>query len=369
MGARMTGWHVAEDSSDPQNYKRAVFHPRYFSEGALRYAYKGEFTHPSSLCGNKIVVKRFKSSNVYNESDWQFDVKTSKKARELAKKFNATSHTYRPISFNDIIPLKVCGNSWWDNTSTPVDAWIAAEHFLEGDYTKWLANNGWVSEDVGVSLPAFSHWTWVETNGEVLVCDLQGVRDIPSKGYWLTDPAILSPGREYGSTDIGNAGIHNFFASHKCTTMCRSLGIDKKCPSQRHLRPSKGLVKRGSSYSAEKVVQKRIRRFLPRLDVIQELPTQTLSSLQGPIGRRVECQQWEMTQLARPITQLASPTTQLASPTTQLASPTTQLASPTTQLASQTTQLTSPTTQPEEANQPCLACCCCFGRCHANRAA
>lgn len=275
--ASFTGWHVAEDPTNPRNYIRAVFNPYYYSHGAVRVAHKGQFTHPSSQNGKKIVVKEFISSHAYLKSDWHLDITTAKKAKELAKKFNEVSReTDRLIHFRDVIPLKVCANSWWHNSKTNLGEWVVAEHFLEGNFRKWLSNDGWVSDSAGATLPAFSHWTWVETDGQILVCDLQGVRDNPRgywltdnpRGYWLTEAAILSPGQKYGKTDIGNVGIHNFFDSHVCTTICESLGIEEKCPSQRKLQPSRGLRKRGSSYSGEHGV-KRHNKFVPKLDAIQ----------------------------------------------------------------------------------------------------
>lgn len=101
-----------------------------------------------------------------------------------------------------------------------------------------------------------------------MVTDLQGVRDRPM-GYWLTDPAINSVNREYGKTDIGNIGIHNFFDKHECTTFCKDMGIDKKRPARRDLRPSPSLCKKSSSYSEEEVIKAR-RRYVPNLDVVPE---------------------------------------------------------------------------------------------------
>ena len=70
----------------------------------------------------------------------------------------------------------------------------------------------------------------METGGEVLVCDLQGVRDNPTMGYWLTDNP---PRQEYGITDMGNAGIHKFFATHKCTTGHQQEATQRKPPAHK----------------------------------------------------------------------------------------------------------------------------------------
>ena len=47
-------------------------------------------------------------------------------------------------------------------------------------------------------------------------------------GYKLTDPAMhCAPrgGRRRGATDKGNLGITNFFRTHKCSLLCRQLGL------------------------------------------------------------------------------------------------------------------------------------------------
>jgi hypothetical protein len=208
------GQHVAEDTTSG-SYHRAVFDHLPFSSGASRLVYKGKFTHPGY---GECVVKEFKASYARYKSDWQLDVKMMETAAELANKFNYVTGTNRPIEYREVIPMKVTKHDdglfrglyarektgeehylygeytkWFSNrVNSNMGEWVAAEHYLYGEYTKWLSNNGWVNSNIGESLPAFSHWTWVETNAKVLVCDLQGVQDDPM-GYWLTDPAIHSP--------------------------------------------------------------------------------------------------------------------------------------------------------------------------------
>lgn len=112
--------------------------------------------------------------------------------------------------------------------------WVIAEWFIEGKYTKWNSNAGWVNDPemsaCSGSLLAFSHWTWVTTGGELVVCDLQGVRSVNPMEYRLTDPAINSRSKEYGNTDLGALGIHLFFKSHSCTQFCRDMGLVGKVP-------------------------------------------------------------------------------------------------------------------------------------------
>ncbi len=82
-------------------------------------------------------------------------------------------------------------------------------------------------EDV---LLAFSHWTYMYTKKEVLVCDLQGMLSEDNKPlrFRLTDPAIHTrKGQPYGPTDHGHKGQHNFFQTHICSPFCEYLGIKK----------------------------------------------------------------------------------------------------------------------------------------------
>ncbi len=114
-------------------------------------------------------------------------------------------------------------------------AWIFAEPFLEGCYTKWNNNNGAVRSTAGATLEslvpqAFSHFTWSVTDGSVLICDLQGVWN-KTDGYMCTDPAMhrnetikKHDHKKARSTDKGVTGIRNFFETHVCSALCIALG-------------------------------------------------------------------------------------------------------------------------------------------------
>ena len=215
-----------------------------FAEGVSRYAYKGVMVRPSERKGEKVVVKKFRERYVKYKKDWDTDVQVAKTAEQLAQKFNRVSKTTRPINYKLLNPMKVKNS----------EEWVAVEYFLHGEYTKWLSNAGWVNQQEmgeGGSLPAFSHWTWVETNGQLLVCDLQGVKDNPT-GYWLTDPAIHSTSRSYGDTDLGNIGMHMFFTTHKCTEFCHALNLENKRPNRAVLKSNASLTKcRNTVYSGQ----------------------------------------------------------------------------------------------------------------------
>lgn len=87
-------------------------------------------------------------------------------------------------------------------------------------------------------LQAFSHFSYRYTNKRVLVCDLQGVFDEESSTFELTDPAIHYRSRKqkrncFGRTDLGQAGVDKFFATHKCSKLCRILNLTARNPEWR----------------------------------------------------------------------------------------------------------------------------------------
>ena len=111
------------------------------------------------------------------------------------------------------------------------------EREIRGSFEKFNSNSGWTSGRDPI-LDAFSHWSWVHTGGQKLVCDLQGHREeddgLPHAGeryyYLLTDPAICTPCHDYGESDLGQAGINSFFAHHRCNAWCEHLDIEYEKP-------------------------------------------------------------------------------------------------------------------------------------------
>jgi len=86
-----------------------------------------------------------------------------------------------------------------------------------------------IDEDVP---QAFSHWSYQYTKGYELVCDLQGVKG--SSSFQLTDPAIHSRKQQFGPTDRGRQGMHQFFNTHVCNPLCEALRL--RMPKKREER-------------------------------------------------------------------------------------------------------------------------------------
>ena len=193
-----------------------------FAQGRFRFAYMGECTEPLWKKGKKVVVKKLKESYTWNPSDWDTTVKIQKKAAELAQGFNAFARTNRPIRFTEIGVFQVSSFQGADPNATHVQLGesVIVEDYIEGDFKKWCNNYGFISTE-SESLPAFMHWSWVHTRGELMVADLQGVWK--QDGFVLTDPVIMSLNNSYGPTDTGAEGMVMFFYNHQCNSFCQHL--------------------------------------------------------------------------------------------------------------------------------------------------
>lgn len=100
------------------------------------------------------------------------------------------------------------------------------EEFLSGRFTKFLNNDGTSHATVTANFPgAFAHWSWVESKGELMVSDIQGIRS--GAGYTLTDPCVHSVGNSegFGMSDLGMLGVEEFFEKHRCNELCKDLGL------------------------------------------------------------------------------------------------------------------------------------------------
>ena len=201
--------------------------------------------------GSYCIFKVFKPEARYQDisGPGDDDVDMQKEARRLAQLFNdecSPTKYDEPCDVhvrdaelgcfdNDMKLYDQCGRRFYADEGTT----FLLERKIRGSFEKFNSNSGWTSGRDPI-LDAFSHWTWVETRGEQLVCDLQGHRGELGDGlphldqdyyYLLTDPAVCSRDRMYGESDLGPAGIDAFFRHHVCNEWCRALDIDYEKPT------------------------------------------------------------------------------------------------------------------------------------------
>ncbi|KJZ75192.1 hypothetical protein HIM_05386 [Hirsutella minnesotensis 3608] len=187
-----------------------------FAQGTFRWVAKGNYTSGPRQ-GEVCVVKWFKTGAVFSDEYFLLDIKAVDKTMDIVKSFNELRIANLPIKVN--IP------DVWVYGSGPPGAIIdgrkvLVEPFIE-NYQKFNSNTGWndSSGDWGKIMQALSHFSYHSTNGNYVLCDLQG--GIHSHEVVLSDPVILSRNREYGVTDLGAEGIANFFSQHVCNRFCR----------------------------------------------------------------------------------------------------------------------------------------------------
>ncbi|KAG6862683.1 hypothetical protein C0993_001999, partial [Termitomyces sp. T159_Od127] len=77
---------------------------------------------------------------------------------------------------------------------------------------------------VGAALDAFAHHTLVDTDGDMLLTDLQGVVGL-DQSVVLFDPQAHSRTKDTGFWDQGPEGIGAWEKAHKCNKMCKQLKL------------------------------------------------------------------------------------------------------------------------------------------------
>ena len=206
-----------------------TFKRDHFAEGRFRRAYMGTWTSPVWKRGQRCVVKELKDNFTWKPSDWDTTKMIQEEAQEMANGFNAFSRTKYPIKFTEMDVMEVSQRS--DPEATPrVGESVIVEEYIEGIFKKWCNNYGFISQEAektAISMPAFMHWSWWNNNGQMMIADLQGVRN--DNGYLLTDPVILSDSgdNQYGCTDMGVEGMAMFFIKHRCNLICHTLPAPK----------------------------------------------------------------------------------------------------------------------------------------------
>ena len=211
------GGEDVELPTDPVIVKRA---PNPFSTGGVRLAFYGFVEQTREW----VVLKLFKRTGPQWESPKRF-VEVSqvhKIAAAYAEEFNSV----KPKKAPKLEVLRV------DLVQLPEDEqsqWYTMERFIEGKYEKFNGNNGYVAASTDpftAAMQTFSHYTWVKSEKQLLICDLQGVRT--GTGVLLTDPAIHAREfHKYGKTNLGPKGMRKFFETHYCNGFCKEMKLEQ----------------------------------------------------------------------------------------------------------------------------------------------
>ncbi|GMH37137.1 hypothetical protein BSKO_05010 [Bryopsis sp. KO-2023] len=223
------------DAARRNNSSRATFKhedlDNPFASGGFRWVAKGVYTRGQRK-GEACVCKWFKSGSVFSRAFFSEDIKAVAKAIEIVQDWNDEGLVNKTVQVNEA--------EVWTFLETGEQCLV--EPFIK-NYQKFNSNSGWCDRSTPWPrvMQALSHYSYYLSDGELLLCDLQG--GCYRNGIVLTDPVIMSRGRHFGVTDLGAKGIANFFAKHKCNEYCRSYWA-KPSNARSHFRAVPGTTMR-----------------------------------------------------------------------------------------------------------------------------
>jgi len=187
-----------------------------FDKGSFRWVAKGKYIK-GARAGEPCVCKWFigGGQGVDHERFFDLDIKAMQKSYQIVKEWNNERLIDKHVKVN--IPEVWTFDKYGGHEISGKK--VLLEPFIE-NYTKFNSNNGWQDNGSHWSrvMQALSHFSYHVSNGEFLLCDLQG--GVYKSTIVLTDPVILSRDQAYGVTDLGMQGISSFFAQHECNEYC-----------------------------------------------------------------------------------------------------------------------------------------------------
>ena len=194
-----------------------------------KYCYFG-FYNTKDKCNIPCVIKKFKRKVYYNHYLWKSDIKCFDLIGEMIRDWNDVNKDKRSkviqvnrekITFHEHSNID---DLLYYKLNIKENDMISIERYLYGNFVKFNSNSGWINEDIKDSddnkyIQAFCHFTYDKSDGNYIVCDIDGI--IYDNKIVINMPCILSKtGDKYGTKDIGNNYLLNFFTNHKCNKYC-----------------------------------------------------------------------------------------------------------------------------------------------------
>ena len=158
-----------------------------FATGSFREAYMYHATAVSNLSPGNYVLKKFKKEQekevkkLFNSMDE--NTRKMVQMNALAKNFALKLASQAPVEFGPTLSyIKVYFSKLYGQC-------ITLEPYMEGTFTKHVNNTGQLCGDydeLRVKVETFSHYTYIKSNKQLMVLDIQGT------AYTLSYPEIAT---------------------------------------------------------------------------------------------------------------------------------------------------------------------------------
>ncbi|XP_046905103.1 alpha-protein kinase 1 isoform X3 [Hypomesus transpacificus] len=160
------------------------------------------------------------------------DVERQMTAQYYVTQFNKTLYNHKVTAQIFFIPSEVLLILEEDE----IIGCVTMEPYLQGDFVKLTNNTGKVvkrleATEYGI---AFGHFTYLYSNNQEIVVDLQGWVTANGKGLtYLTDPQIHSLKTPKGASNFGRRGLKYFLEEQhgpECNNICKLLKLSPMAP-------------------------------------------------------------------------------------------------------------------------------------------
>ncbi len=95
--------------------------------------------------------------------DWSETLQILDTSKQLAVGFNQYLKTDNLVSFVPVEQAK--------DITDGLEKTVTIEKYIKGNYKKWCNNYGFNGPS-DLFMPAFAHWSWAHTKGEIMIADL-----------------------------------------------------------------------------------------------------------------------------------------------------------------------------------------------------
>ncbi|KAA1081156.1 Eukaryotic elongation factor-2 kinase [Puccinia graminis f. sp. tritici] len=213
-------------------------------EGSMRRAFKAEvkLSFPNGTLKIINYVAKIRYNDTYpNISTHATDARMYEASALLLDEFKKVIFKSKGIKLDYVAKsrlmevLVVTGDP-----SVPSEVYFL-EAELVGHYVKYSSNVNFqpklnspgIDRIISHLMSAFTHWTYIKSDGKSLICDLQGVGPI------LTDPQIIDVDEtRWADGNNSKYGIDCFLQEHMCNELCKALKFTKPLPNKNLAQPT-----------------------------------------------------------------------------------------------------------------------------------